>query len=138
MARDAERLAGSADNKLSRLIGEVESLLKAGFSPIVFCRYIATADYVAEQLQKNLKKRGGQPVTVESVTGVLPPEVRRQRVDALGAAESRVLVATDCLSEGIDLQTTSPPSCTTTSAWNPTRHEQREGRVDRYARSRRK
>ncbi|MBA4180767.1 MAG: hypothetical protein C0506_09285 [Anaerolinea sp.] len=37
MARDAEKLAGDDDRKLTRLATEVESLLNEGFSPIVFC-----------------------------------------------------------------------------------------------------
>ncbi|MBE0612018.1 MAG: DEAD/DEAH box helicase family protein, partial [Dehalococcoidia bacterium] len=100
MARDAEKLAGDDDRKLTRLTTEVEALLNEGFSPIVFCRYIATANYVADQLGEKLNRRGRPPVAVESVTGVLPPEVRRQRVDLLVDAPHRVLVATDCLSEG--------------------------------------
>lgn len=133
MARDAERLAGDDDRKLTRLATEVEALLNEGFSPIVFCRYIATADYVAGELGHRLNRRGRPPVTVESVTGVLPPEVRRQRVDLLGESARRVLVATDCLSEGIDLQQHFDAVVHYDLSWNPTRHEQRDGRVDRYA-----
>jgi superfamily II DNA/RNA helicase len=43
-----------------------------------------------------------------------------------------VLVATDCLSEGINLQHLFTAVVHYDLAWNPTRHEQREGRVDRY------
>jgi superfamily II DNA or RNA helicase len=133
MARDVERLAGDGDNKLGRLLPQVETLLDEGFSPIVFCRYIATADYVAAELQRRLNRRGRPPVSVESVTGVLPPEVRRQRVELLGDSSRRVLVATDCLSEGIDLQHHFDAVVHYDLSWNPTRHEQRDGRVDRYA-----
>lgn len=133
MARDADKLAGDDDRKLTRLATEVEALLNVGFSPIVFCRYIATANYVADELGQRLNRRGRPPVTVESVTGVLPPEVRRQRVDVLGESAKRVLVATDCLSEGIDLQHHFDAVVHYDLSWNPTRHEQRDGRVDRYA-----
>ena len=50
---------------------------------------------------------------------------------ALGEAPKRILVATDCLSEGINLQEQFDAVVHYVS-WNPTRHEQREGRVDRY------
>jgi hypothetical protein len=133
IARDAEKLAGDADRKLTRLVIEIESLLNEGFSPIVFCRYIATANYVADELGQRLNRRGRPPVSVEAVTGVLPPEVRRQRVELLGDAPMRVLVATDCLSEGIDLQQHFDAVVHYDLSWNPTRHEQRDGRVDRYA-----
>jgi hypothetical protein len=41
-------------------------------------------------------------------------------------------VATDCLSEGINLQDHFDAVFHYDLSWNPTRHEQREGRVDRY------
>ena len=51
----------------------------------------------------------------------------------LGVAQaSRVLVATDCLSEGINLQDYFDAIVHYDLSWNPTRHEQREGRVDRF------
>ncbi|MBN0273853.1 SWF/SNF helicase family protein, partial [Pseudomonas aeruginosa] len=46
--------------------------------------------------------------------------------------EQRILVATDCLSEGINLQHLFTAVVHYDLAWNPTRHEQREGRVDRF------
>ena len=51
---------------------------------------------------------------------------------ALGEAPKRILVATDCLSEGINLQEQFDAVVHYDLSWNPTRHEQREGRVDRY------
>jgi hypothetical protein len=53
-------------------------------------------------------------------------------VKELGDAESRLLVATDCLSEGVNLQDRFDAVVHYDLSWNPTRHEQREGRVDRY------
>ena len=51
----------------------------------------------------------------------------------IGAAEgTSVLVATDCLSEGINLQEHFDAVVHYDLSWNPTRHEQREGRVDRF------
>jgi superfamily II DNA/RNA helicase len=44
----------------------------------------------------------------------------------------RVLVATDCLSEGINLQHAFTAVLHYDLPWNPNRLEQREGRVDRY------
>jgi hypothetical protein len=69
---------------------------------------------------------------VAAVTGLLPPDERELRVRHLGARPRRVLVATDCLSEGINLQNWFNAVMHYDLSWNPTRHEQREGRVDRY------
>ena len=128
MAREADRLKGSGDAKLKKATALVQKLLDDGFNPIVFCRFIPTAEYVAEQFRKNLK--GG--VEVVAVTGDLPPTARQERVIAVGKAPKHVLVATDCLSEGINLQEDFNAVVHYDLSWNPTRHEQREGRVDRY------
>ena len=106
----------------------VKQLLKEGYQPILFCRFIATAEYVAEELRKALPNA----VEVAAVTGTLPPAEREQRVRQLGEHPQRVLVATDCLSEGINLQDSFDAVMHYDLSWNPTRHEQREGRVDRY------
>ena len=47
-----------------------------------------------------------------------------------------MLVCTDCLSEGINLQRHFNAVLHYDLAWNPTRHEQREGRVDRFGQKR--
>jgi superfamily II DNA/RNA helicase len=67
-----------------------------------------------------------------SITGELPPDERRARIDLLGKNEKRILVATDCLSEGINLQESFDAVVHYDLSWNPTRHQQREGRVDRF------
>lgn len=128
MARMAEDLKGEKDEKLQRAKKLIKGLLNDGFQPIVFCRFIPTAEYLAAQLRSALPKN----VAIEAVTGLLPPADRQARVLALGAKEKRVLVCTDCLSEGINLQEMFDAVVHYDLSWNPTRHEQREGRVDRY------
>lgn len=129
LAREAEALAGKEDAKLARALKLVQQFLNDGYSPILFCRFIPTVDYVAGFLREKLEKKG---IVVEAVTGLLPPEERERRVDALAAHDKRVLVCTDCLSEGINLQHAFDAVMHYDLSWNPTRHEQREGRVDRY------
>jgi superfamily II DNA or RNA helicase len=128
----AERLTGQAgDPKLKLLTGHLEKLLSEGFSPVVFCRYIATAHYLGRHLAARFKD-----VTVSVVTGDFTSDERREKVDALGDAERRLLVATDCLSEGVNLQEHFDAVVHYDLSWNPTRHEQREGRVDRFGQER--
>ncbi len=120
-----------SDAKLKRLIPLLRELLDQGYHPIVFCRYIPTADYLAEHLRSALSKVTS--LEIDAVTGTLPPEERESRVDALSAHNGpRLLIATDCLSEGINLQDGFTAVVHYDLAWNPTRHEQREGRVDRF------
>ena len=124
----ANKLSGTkGDPKLTTLIAHVRSLLKEKFQPVVFCRYIATARYVAQHLAAEFPG-----VAVDAVTGEYPPEEREERVQLLSEADSRILVATDCLSEGINLQHAFTAVIHYDLAWNPSRHEQREGRVDRF------
>lgn len=132
-ADSARALRGpKGDAKLKKLISIVSSLIADGYQPIVFCRYIPTAEYVAEQLTVALRRKHAG-LRVESVTGTLPPEEREDRVNDLTAHQGpKVLVATDCLSEGVNLQEGFNAVIHYDLAWNPTRHEQREGRVDRF------
>jgi superfamily II DNA or RNA helicase len=124
----AEALAGQGgDPKLKILTDHVAELMKEGFNPVIFCRYIATAHYLGQHLAS--KNKG---VTVGVVTGELTSDERKEKVDLLGDAERRILVATDCLSEGVNLQDHLDAVVHYDLSWNPTRHEQREGRVDRF------
>lgn len=128
----AEQLAGqSGDPKLKLLTDHLSELVGDGFSPVVFCRYIATAHYLGKHLSAKFKD-----VTVAVVTGELTSDERRVRVDLLGDAERRLLIATDCLSEGVNLQEDFDAVVHYDLSWNPTRHEQREGRVDRFGQKR--
>ncbi|MEI6624358.1 MAG: helicase-related protein, partial [Actinomycetes bacterium] len=133
-AREADALSGPAkDAKLAEVINVVKGLLADGFDPIVFCRFIDTAEYVGEHLAIALKKSA----RVGVVTGTLPPAERVARIAELTAEPGRVvLVATDCLSEGVNLQEAFQAVVHYDLAWNPTRHEQREGRVDRFGQKR--
>jgi superfamily II DNA or RNA helicase len=134
LAERASALEGPGqDLKLALLAKTVKKLLEDGYDPIVFCRYIPTADYVAEHLDGKL----GRKTEITAVTGSLSPAQRIERIERMAqAAEEtgsrRVLVATDCLSEGVNLQHWFNAVVHYDLAWNPTRHEQREGRVDRF------
>lgn len=158
LIKKAQNLIGyEKDPKLRLLVSLVYDLVQEGYHPVIFCRFISTANYVSEQLKSILcvasentgktklrKKAAKTSNTVDStiepftdlkigcVTGELVPEDRKARVEELMQANQRILVATDCLSEGINLQQGFTAVVHYDLAWNPTRHEQREGRVDRF------
>src|SRR6266849_2877937 len=69
MAREAEALKGAKDEKLQKAIKLVDALIKDGFQPIVFCRFIPTAEYIASALRERLPKS----VQIDAVTVLLPP-----------------------------------------------------------------
>lgn len=56
LAREAEKLRGAGDAKLQQATGVVEEFIAEGYQPIVFCRFIQTAGYVASALRKHLPK----------------------------------------------------------------------------------
>jgi superfamily II DNA or RNA helicase len=128
MAQAADKLEGDGDPKLKKIVPIIKDLLNEGHRPILFCRFIATAEYLAEQLRARLPK----DTTVISVTGLIPPDEREKRIAEGNDSPKAVLVCTDCLSEGINLQHQFSAVIHYDLSWNPTRHEQREGRVDRF------
>lgn len=116
------------DQKVRLGAEQIKVWISKGQSPIVFCRYIATANYVAKIIREHLPK----DVDVRAITSELSDEERRERIDEMAKSPKRVLVATDCLSEGINLQDKFNAILHYDLPWNPNRLEQREGRVDRY------
>ena len=74
---------------------------------------------------------------VEAVTGDIGDDERKEKIGELSTSLRRVLVATDCLSEGIDLQEHFDAVVHYDLPWNPNRLEQREGRVDRFGQPKR-
>lgn len=127
----AEKLRGDKDQKLQSCIATVTSMFQKEMNPIIWCRYIATANYVAEALKQKLEKKGSE-IRVIAITGELSEDEREVRLEELKSYPQRVLVATDCLSEGVNLQTHFNAVIHYDLPWNPNRLEQREGRVDRY------
>lgn len=119
------------DQKLAAAELIIEDWVKQGFHPVVFCRYIATANYVGELLAPALKKRFPK-LDLQVITSELPDELRKQRIEEIDVTRPRVLIATDCLSEGINLQDRFTAVLHYDLPWNPNRLEQREGRVDRF------
>jgi superfamily II DNA or RNA helicase len=132
LGRYATSLLNSQDDtKLTHCAEIVVTLLREGFHPILWCRYIATANYLAERLQKALRSNFPD-LRVVSITGRMGDEERRAKIEELANEPRRVLVATDCLSEGVNLQHAFTAALHYDLPWNPNRLEQREGRVDRY------
>jgi superfamily II DNA or RNA helicase len=139
-ARRSEGLKAENDPKIAKATELLVPLIKRGFHPIVYCRFIPTAQYVAEELNRRLiaQWKDFRAVAVTGASG--GDEERRALIKDLVEAEPktdhRVLVATDCLSEGINLQDHFDAVLHYDLPWNPNRLEQREGRVDRYGQPR--
>ncbi len=124
------------DNKIIALVKLIGSMLREAYHPVVYCRYVATAEYVAKQLEERLRKEFSKihAVGVTSKTG--DDGEREVVIKSLVESPVRVLVATDCLSEGINLQDDFDAVVHYDLPWNPNRLDQREGRIDRFGQKR--
>ena len=120
------------DRKAKELLIQLKTLIERGFNPIVFCRYIQTANYLGEILKPYFSGKNYKNLHVEVVTSELNDELRREKIEQMNQSERRLLIATDCLSEGINLQEGFNALLHYDLPWNPNRLEQREGRIDRF------
>ncbi len=120
------------DQKAKEALFQIKTFLERGYNPIVFCRYIQTANYLGEIFKDNLKGKNFKNLHIEVVTSELNDELRREKIEEMNKSERRLLIATDCLSEGINLQEGFNALLHYDLPWNPNRLEQREGRIDRF------
>jgi len=118
------------DYKAGQTLEIVKNWLEEGYNPVIFCRFIATAKYLGSVLQQEFQRKKG--IEVQTVTSEDPDEIRKDRIQKMNGSRQRVLIATDCLSEGINLQDLFSAVLHYDLPWNPNRLEQREGRVDRF------
>jgi superfamily II DNA or RNA helicase len=126
----ADKLEKVKDNKAAEALRVSLQWIKEGFHPVIFCRFIETAKYLGEYFKGQLPKNTDLLV----VTGEMVDEQRREKIDEFRISKNkqRVLISTDCLSEGINLQEFFNAVLHYDLPWNPNRLEQREGRVDRF------
>ena len=102
---------------------------------IVFSQYYDSARYVAEKLSKDIQDipiglyAGGDKSGVFE-KGVFRKETKEYIKRAVKNHEIKILVGTDSASEGLNLQTLST-LINLDLPWNPTRLEQRKGRIQR-------
>lgn len=128
-----EKLTNFKDDlKAKNAADIVTKWLEEKHNTVIFCRYIATAHYVGGLLKDHLSKIYKKDIDVRVITSEDPDEVRKERVDEMKKSSKRILIATDCLSEGINLQDLFTSVLHYDLPWNPNRLEQREGRVDRF------
>ncbi|MEL1135052.1 phospholipase D-like domain-containing anti-phage protein [Desulfitobacterium sp. THU1] len=102
---------------------------------IIFSQYFDSVKYVAELLSKDLKDTpialyaGGDKSGIY-VNGSFRKETKENIKKAVKNHEIKILVGTDAASEGLNLQTLST-LINLDLPWNPTRLEQRKGRIQR-------
>ena len=125
------------DSRLEELITLLDGVCRIGEMwsnerVVVFTEYAATLEW----LRRVLESRGYDDKHLAVIQGATPAEEReliRARFTAPPEDEPlRVLLATDAAGEGIDLQTYCHRLVNFDIPFNPSRLEQRIGRIDRY------
>ncbi len=126
----AKEITAEKDSKLQHLIWNIiPKRLKEYPKLMIFTRYRDTLIYLEKQITKAFKGKG---VGIFYVDGTIPEGIRRGYLRDFTNAKSGILIATDCISEGMNLQYASNQIVHYELPWNPNRLEQRNGRVDRY------
>jgi len=132
-ARDVTPARDSKLRELTRRDGYLDLAMRGQYGPrkvLIFTRYRDTLDYLVAEIPRRMKRIA--PENVFAVYGDLNEQNRREVMDAFIEAEYSVLVATDCISEGVNLQHMANQVIHYELPWNPNRLEQRNGRLDRY------
>lgn len=133
--RLVEPIKPEQDAKLQTLIKRFgEEPLKSG-KLLIFTQYADTARYLFENLQAHMKKDELEVIfsgdkSKARVVGRFAPKANPEYKFAAGETELSTVVATDVLSEGLNLQDCDK-IINYDLHWNPVRLIQRFGRIDR-------
>lgn len=114
------------DAKLIRFKEMLYKLVKEG-QIVVFTYYADTLEYISQDLKEDLKF---EKFNIESISGKVPSTKRGEIIDDFFDKKTDILLSTDVLSEGMNLQT-AQFVINYDLHWNPTRMIQRAGRIDR-------
>jgi ERCC4-related helicase len=136
-----EGAKGKSDGKLQLLKQHIaEKVTQANRKVLVFTQYSDTASYLYDELSQSLPHysmglvTGGETkakcgaVNFESILGNFSPRSKKTPEDK--TQEIDILIATDCISEGQNLQDCDQ-IINYDIHWNPVRLIQRFGRIDR-------
>lgn len=142
MARENDKWWPTEDARLSALVDLVEDRLRESGSwkvderLILFTEYKTTLDYLNQRLQEAYPD--APEGTIRVLFGGMPQHQRDEIRRAFNDPQDpvRLLLATDAASEGLNLQETARLLLHYEIPWNPSRLEQRNGRIDRHGQAR--
>lgn len=102
---------------------------------VLFTEYKVTLDYLLRRLRERYPQDEERFL---SLYGGMPEQDREAVKQAFndGASPVRILIGTDAASEGLNLQQTARYLIHYDVPWNPSRVEQRNGRLDRHGQAR--
>jgi superfamily II DNA or RNA helicase len=125
-----ETLTPKDDEKLQKLKNDIlPELIAKDPKVILFTKYKDTLDY----LEKHLKTKDFDTFIMH---GDMSLNARTEIFEKFDRAKKAILIATDVISEGLNLQRLASNVVHYELPWNPNRLEQRNGRVDRIGQKR--
>jgi|LSQX01.3.fsa_nt_gb ERCC4-related helicase len=123
------------DPKLQRLISDLQDMRSRHAQVVIFTQYTDTMDFLREALVETYGQqvacysgRGGE--TWDPAKGRWCTEIKDNIKSGFAQGDYEVLICTQAASEGLNLQS-SDLLINYDMPWNPTRVEQRIGRIDR-------
>ena len=143
--KSSDPIAAPEDSRIERLIETIDGELREGGlwrddeRMIVFTEYKTTLDYLAAKLEKRYPEGSNRIALLyggsdPSMNAERREEIKRRFNDPSDPV--RLLLATDTASEGLNLQATAHRVFHFDIPWNPSRLEQRNGRLDRHGQAR--
>jgi len=125
-----ETLTPKDDEKLQKLKTEIlPELIAKDPKVIIFTKYKDTLDY----LEQHLKTKEFDTFIMH---GDMSLNARTEIFGKFDRAKKAILIATDVISEGLNLQRLASNIVHYELPWNPNRLEQRNGRIDRIGQKR--
>jgi SNF2 family DNA or RNA helicase len=153
MTEIAEAARGRPDARVLRLVDWIRDAMCPALPPlgtrsradspatwndtrvIIFTEYDDTKRYLEQQLRSAIESTDRAAERIKVYHGPTPPAEREEIKRAFNADPKkhpvRILIATDAAREGLNLQTHCWNLFHFDVPWNPTRMEQRNGRIDR-------
>lgn len=125
--RKVSTITPDKDAKLLKLKEILLKLLNQKEQIVLFTYYADTLEYLADKLEGDDRFA---KYNTERISGRVSPSKREKIVEAFTKKEIDLLISTDVLSEGMNLQT-AQFLINYDLHWNPTRMIQRAGRIDR-------
>lgn len=126
---------GGADSKMKQFQKKLKTVQLDHDRVLIFTQYTDTMDYVRDQLVSVYGSRvgcysgrGGEVHNAAERKWIVVPKAKIE--EALRTGEVKILIGTEAMGEGLDLQSASAVM-NYDMPWNPMRVEQRIGRVDR-------
>ena len=126
----AEKITARRDSKVQKLLDRV-LWNRLAYRPkvVIFTRYLDTLNYLKKEISRDKRYADTDILTIH---GGLNERQRRDVFFEFEQSKKAVLIATDAISEGINLQHVCAQVIHYELPWNPNRLEQRNGRVDRF------